>query len=354
VSVLARITSSGVPDPAFPQPSAAVVEECLNQPTTYALEYAVQPGDGDFPLLSEPRLGPDRDVTVQVQAGNRFETLVRGPVLQQQLSMTVGGSSSTMRVLGADLSVRMNREGKTRVWSDTTDSAVVQAIVGGGDYQFVPQVDATSGVHAEASHVLAQRETDLRFVRRLARRNGYWFWLRTDPSGQLTTAHFKRPPADAPSSATLSLVAGRATAEQVSIDWDVDRPSAVRARQLDLRSLSLNDGSVERSSVPLLGARGLADVVSAPRTALFAAPSNDQADLRARAESLLAESGWFVRARLTTRASLLGTVVRAHSVVTLDGVGARHSGRYLVSRVVHELNETEHHMTIELIRNGWN
>jgi hypothetical protein len=40
--------------------------------------------------------------------------------------------------------------------------------------------------------------------------------------------------------------------------------------------------------------------------------------------------------------------------VTLTGAGSRHSGKYLVARVSHQIDATDHVMEAELIRNGWN
>jgi hypothetical protein len=76
--------------------------------------------------------------------------------------------------------------------------------------------------------------------------------------------------------------------------------------------------------------------------------------LNARAEAMLIDHGWFVTARVVARLSVLKKVVRAHTQVTLNGVGARHSGSYVVSKVVHDITPADHVMTIDLIRNGWN
>jgi hypothetical protein len=52
--------------------------------------------------------------------------------------------------------------------------------------------------------------------------------------------------------------------------------------------------------------------------------------------------------------SVLKKLVRAHTVAALSGVGKRHSGSYVVARVVHDIDAEDHVMTIDLIRNGWN
>ena len=42
------------------------------------------------------------------------------------------------------------------------------------------------------------------------------------------------------------------------------------------------------------------------------------------------------------------------TTVSLNGLGTRHSGQYVVSRVTHDITPADHVMTIDLARNGWN
>ena len=47
------------------------------------------------------------------------------------------------------------------------------------------------------------------------------------------------------------------------------------------------------------------------------------------------------------------TIVRANTLVSLRGVGTRHSGTYYVKSVRHRIDTSAHSMEIELIRNAW-
>jgi len=352
MSLGAILSPSGMPGSGFPQPDVVVVDEGGLRPSTFTLSYGLTLRNGDFELLHQSFLDPDADVVVQVAPEGSLQTLLKGFVLGQSIEFHVGGDGSSLQVVGADQSARLNQEHRCMVWSDATDASVVQQIC--GQHGLTPITDATATVHATNKHSLVQRETDLEFIHRLARRNGFWFWVDADSSAQILTAHFVRPPVSSASSATLSVRAGSATVDGISLQWDTDRPSAVSAQQLDLASLSPNDVNVARSPLSGLASQALADVVKSPRTRQLAVPVSDQADLQARAEALLIEAGWFVSARVTARLSVLKTVVRANTVVTLDGVGTRHSGTYLVSRVVHTIDAEDHVMTIDLVRNGWN
>ena len=191
MSLGALVSASGTADASFPQPTTLTVEEGLLRPATFSLTYDTDIQDGDLAPLSHSSLGPDCPVVIQVSVNNEMQTLLKGSVLRHAASLHVGGEG-TLRVMGADASSEMNREFHTKVWNDSTDAMIVQQIL--GQYGFTPRTDATSGTNSESMHSLVQRETDLQLVYRLARRNGYWFWLSADGTGTSITAHFRRPP----------------------------------------------------------------------------------------------------------------------------------------------------------------
>ena len=70
-------------------------------------------------------------------------------------------------------------------------------------------------------------------------------------------------------------------------------------------------------------------------TVLLTAPVDDAGELTLRAEALLREAGWFVRCEGEADVARLKAVLRAGTVVQVDGVGALHSGKYLVWSVRH-------------------
>jgi hypothetical protein len=353
MSILFAVHPKGIPDPSMPLPASVQVVEALHQPTMYRLHYAFNSADSDFPLLKHRHLEPESELAVMAMPGTVPEYLVYGPVVRQDIEVVDGGAGSTLEVVGGDLCLAMDREDKSKVWNNVTDSLAVTEIVGKG-YSLIPKVDTTSTMHSEFTHQLVQRESDLRFVRRLARRNGFWFWI-TTKAPMVNVAHFKRfrPGGAADVEFRLNAKEG-VNVLKASISWDTERPVSASLKQLSLSDKSVIAASVQRSPLTGLASKALGSVVSKPRSAHIAVPVDDSGSLKARAEALLIDSGWFVSARVVTRVSKLKKVVHAHTVAKLDGVGSRHSGDYVVARVVHDIGPDEHYMTIDLIRNGWN
>jgi hypothetical protein len=346
------IRLDGAPDETVAAAAAVEVFERVGQPTTYRLEYAFDIAEGDFPLLKEGKLGPGSELSVLVPAPDATHCLVKGPVYGQQIRFEQGGSGSTLTVLGADSSLKMDREDKVAAWSELTDSSAVSSIL--SQAGFVPDVETTAAGHAELKHTLIQRETDLAFVRRLARRNGYLFWVDSDELG-VETAHFKRPVLDGEGALDLiiNLTDPRPNVTALEISWDVERPTSTEAAELDLNDKSDISGAVASSPLTPLGGAGLADIAAEPRVAHVRAPVDDAGDLGARSEGTLIEASFFVRATGATTLSALGGVMRAHTLVNLRGVGSRHSGLWFCAAVRHSIDSTEHRMDFDLIRNGW-
>jgi hypothetical protein len=326
------------------------VYECIGEPTTYRLRYGLSITDDDYPLLTDSRLDPGAQLGVVVPDGDDTQVLVQGQVYGQRVHIAADASDSWAEIVGGDGSVEMDRDVKQTAFSAQAISDSISSIL--SSYGLTPDVDDLSVTTSEDDHVLVQNDTDLRFLRRLARRYGYWFWLSTDTDGT-TTAHFKRPSLDGDPVLTLVMNADTPTLEALDLEWDVERPNQAIATQLGLRDKSPIDGQVARSPLTALGTTALADLAD-PRTVQVIAPVDDVGDLQARAEGALIEAGWFVRARGRTSLRALGNhVLRAHTVVGVSGIGTRHSGKYVVRSVRHVIDHAAYAMEFELIRNAW-
>ena len=344
------IQVNGTSDEELAQAARIEVTERMGQATMFKLVYQLDISEGDIPLLVDSRLDPGSEISVLVPTDNGTHCLVKGPVTGQRIQFQHGGAGSTLEVQGMDNSITMDREARSQAWEGLTDSDAVSAIV--ANYGFVPDVETTSAGHYTDKHALIQRGSDLQFVQQLAPRNGYLFWLSCDESG-VQTAHFKRPPLDDPGDLELIINLESPNLETFEIEWDVERPTSVEILQLDLNTLGDIDGSVSQSPQTPLAGQGLAAITGDARSQYLTAPSDDAGDLQSRGEGALIESDWFIRARCATTLAGLRDLVRAHSVITVRGMGSRHSGAYWVKQTEHIIDDVNHHMNVVLLRNAW-
>ena len=329
------------------------VHERMGEMTKYRIRYDLDIHQGDFPRLAG-RSGIDAGdvLAVIARVNGKDSYLVKGPVTGQRIHFQHGVGGSYVEVEGADSTVRMARQAQAVIWSDLTDSDAVTQILGSTPYSFNTDVAGTQASHSEDKHTLVQRDSDLEFVRRLARRNGFLFWVDCNSTGT-ETAHFKRPLTDSTPVANLDINIGTNNLGNLDLQWDVERSTSVDAQELNLNDKSIIDGSVDSSPLNPLGAESLADITGDVRSGHLHAPVDDAGDLSSRGSGALIESAWFVRATGQTSVNALGGVLRANTIVTLRGIGSRHSGKYYVAAVRHVIDTSAHHMEFELLRNGW-
>jgi len=341
-------------DPTLVQPARLVVTESVGASTTFALYYDFHIEGGDYPLLTEERLGPESELALRVLDGSASTILFNGPVTRQHIAVVNGGEGSVLEVAGADVLVKLGRETKVLVWPSTTDAAAIQRLLESANVD-VPAFDLPSTVvHDDAKHALVQRESDLHLMRRLVRRNGCWAWLAYDAETARPSARVQRPPVGDEPVLDLHIAGPLCNVDTATITWDAERVVSTDAAARDVFGANDLDGSVARSPLASLATHAFADVVTSTRKARLSVPVDDGGDLVTRSEAALIEEGWFVRAHLSVNTRRLKRVVRAHTVVTLNGAGSRHSGKYLVASVVHRIDDDDHWMDVTLIRNGWN
>jgi phage protein D len=344
------IAVGGKTDPELALATTVEVYECLGQAMTYSIRYDVDISEGDLPLLVDGRVDAGSELSILIPVEDKMLCLVKGPVHGQNIHIEHGGAGSWAEIRGSDTSIIMDRATKSVVWSDVKDSDAVQSIL--SNYGYTPDVQITSAGHFENKHVLIQRESDLSFIRRLARRNGFHFWVTSDEFGT-ETAHFKRPPLEGGVSAELVINLDSPNLASLDIEWDVERPTSMEGKQLDLNSKTDMDVAVSQTPQSVLGDRGLNAITGDIRSVHLSAPADDAGDMQARGEAALIEADWFIRANCQTTLENLGALVRAHTVIELRGAGSRFSGKYFVAGVRHSIDAKEHRMELELVRNGW-
>lgn len=338
--------------------SSLEVEENIDLPGAIQLNLGVSASaEGDLTFVNDSGLAPFANLAVVATPdGQDPQCIFDGYVLSHKLHLETGGTSSSLQVWGQDASWLMNLEEKTKEWVDVTDADVANSIF--NDYGITPSSDNTaddSPSHTEAGHSLMQRSSDIQFLRSLARRNGKLCWVAcADQQGQ-RTGYFSKPALDGDPVATIALNDPDAPGVgALDLEWDVMRPTAVKARQALFNDDGEDgvSGDTEDSGLTLLDDRGLADFAGKPMTVLLTVPVDDAGELTLRAQSLLREAGWFMRCEGEADVTGLNAVLRVGTVVLIDGAGSLHSGKYFVWSVRHTITGDSHKMKFTLVRNA--
>jgi len=338
--------------------SVLEVEENADLPGAIQLKLPVDTtDDGDLTYVSDSRVAPFANLSVVVNAdGNTPQCIFDGYVLSHKLHLETGTTTSTLQVWGQDASWLMNLEEKSREWVDVTDADVANSVF--GDYGVTPAPDNSdddSPSHTEDGYSLMQRATDIQFLRTLARRNGKLCRVACADQPGARTGFFSKPKLDGDPVVTLTLNDPDTwNVSAIDLEWDVTRPSQVKAQQALFTDSDEDGVGVDTSDtgLPRLAPQGLADFAGKEMTVILTAPVNDAGELAFRAQSLLRESQWFVRCEGEADVARLNAVLRAGTVVQLNGLGALHSGKYYVWSVRHSITANSHRMKFILVRNA--
>jgi hypothetical protein len=357
------------------------VDESMDMPAAIQITVPVSRSSaGDLTLIADPRFAPLAPVAVVASAGGSgaqgvaagaagaiasavggsaptgAQCIFDGYVLSQKIHLETGITKSTLTVWGQDACWLMNQTETVREWVDVTDAAVAASIF--GNYAIKPsdqnsQDDSPS--HTDDTHSLMQRGSDIAFLRMLARRSGKVCRVACADQPGVRTGYFAIPKLDGDPSVTITLNdPANWTVGAIDLEWDATRPTSVVARAALFSDSDSNGatGDTSDSGLKSLGDRTLAVFSGKPMTVMLATAVDSAGELTQRAKGLLCETGWFLRCEGDTDADRLGVVLRAGMLVSLVGVGALHSGTWIVWTVRHRLTQEAHKMTFTLLRNA--
>jgi hypothetical protein len=362
--------------------SSTEVEESMDMPSAIQLTIPLsRSSGGDLNYASDPRFSPLAPVSVVAStkgsgaqgvatgaigaaasaigggsAPAADQCIFDGYILSQKLHLETGLTNSTITVWGQDVSWLMNLEEKVREWVDVTEGQVAAQIF--GDYGVTPADDNTdedSPVYTEDNHSLMQRGSDIAFLRTLARRSGKVIRVACADQPGVRTGYFAAPKLDGDAVANLAINDdANWTVNTLDLDWDATRPTAVTARSALFSDADPDaaNGDTDDSGLAALSDQTLSAFADGNMTVLLTTAVDSAGALAQRAQGVLREACWFAKCEGEADVERLGVVLRAGMLVNVVGVGALHSGKWIVWTVRHRLTEEKHIMRFTLLRNA--
>jgi hypothetical protein len=130
----------------------------------------------DYPLLLNPAIGLFSKVAVAVVVGAIPQMLINGVITHHQVQPDAVPGQSTLTVTGRDVSVLMDLEDRSAAFPNMPDFLIVlQTLARYPELALIPLVTPTVDLPIFFQRIPRQAETDLQFIRRLAKRNGFVF-----------------------------------------------------------------------------------------------------------------------------------------------------------------------------------
>jgi phage protein D/phage baseplate assembly protein gpV len=298
-----------------------VVDSSLHLPDMFIIRVH----DDELKWMDEGPFALGASVEIELsKERERTERVIAGEITAVEPDFSEG-VTATFTARGYDRGHRLNRDSKTRVFVQATDSDIVQQI--GSEAGLQVQTESTSEVYA---HVFQHNQTDLAFLQERAERIGYEVFVDD------RTLHFRRP---------------RGSRGALSLEWGDTlrsfRPRLTLAGQVDEVTVKGWDPQAKREIVgqatssdtaPQIDVGGEGGQVasrafSSARKVVVRRPVASQSEADTIAQALLDEiNAGFVEAEgvATRNPGLL-----AGNMVELTKLGKKFSGKYMVTSATH-------------------
>lgn len=288
--------------------------------------------DGTWTYLDDERFTLWKKTAIKAGFQDGTEDVLTGYITHVRPSFNPDPKQNVLEIWGMDESVLMDREEKLKDWPNKKDSDIAKDIF--NLYGFTPEVEDTKVVHDEKVSTIIQRETDMRFLRRLALRNGFECCVEN------STAYFSKPRLDEKPQSLLAYYFGDETnLNRLSIEVNGLTPVNASMYQVDRLNKKVLDTAIDSSQQKPMGKSGYSDFLApGMNPALVYVSMNavtGKPEMDALCQGFLHKAEWFVSADGEIAGNHYGHVLKARSKVTIKGIGETYSGVYYVSHVTH-------------------
>ena len=310
-----------------------VVEDDQHLASVVRIKLAISRlSEGTWSLLDDERLKLWNPLAIKVQLGDAEVELFSGYITQLNPHVMIDLNSCCLEVIAMDGSCLMSVEEKLKAWPEKSDSDIAREIF--ESYGLTAEVDGVDVVHAEAVSTILQRETDIRFLKRLARRNGFECFVQGD------TGYFRGPALDEDPQPVLNAHFGDST-NLITFRAKLNalRPTTVEMRQYDIAAKEILSASAATGEQRQLG-RDAAIALAVPdghTPKLFVrhAVATSQAEMQNLCRALFDEAEWLIEGRGEIDTVRYGSALKTRQLVPIRGVGETFSGLYYVTNVKH-------------------
>ena len=331
------------------------VYEDIEMGSSFSIQlFACRNDDGSYPYIGDENLQFWHRVTIYAAFRSQTEVVMDGYITNLTLTMDPDAASITVEIVGADASYEMNLEDKRKVWKGKSYEQIAADVVKPYGLDLVVAQTADSSASANVPpHPVAQRGTDLAFLRELARRKGYEFFV------QGANAYFRPAQLTGTPQKLIAVNFGnQSNCTRISVDADGTKPTEAEIAFVDPMTGETPDPVVKtESGLPALAARPLSEMRGAARVPQARLVPRrlgcmTQAQAQDYATGVLRRNAWCVTATGHLNGLRYGHVLRTRKLVTVKGLGEPHNGTYYVRKVRHQLTARTYDMDFELVRNG--
>lgn len=308
---------------------------------------------GDWSFLQTDLFRPLLPLSVRLTPGIGIpEAVFNGYVTHLDASYPNEPGSATLEVTALDVTHLMNLEEKATAWPNLPDGAIAAALF--GQYGVVPRVEPTAPQLVEPQGTTTQRDTDIRFLKKLARRNGFDCYVQPEPVSGVDQGFFGPPPAPVgPPQAVINVGMGpESNVEGFRVAYETTRPTSAVAAMVDASTKAIQPALALVSTRAPMGIEPtLTRVLPPPVTRPADTGALSIGELQPLVQAIADESSWAVVAQGSVGLDV--GILRPGKLLNVRGAGRLFSGSYLATRVTHSVrSEGSYTQTFEARRNA--
>jgi hypothetical protein len=341
-----------------------VSADVINSLTRVEVSNDAQSGDGfqltfslgkntvvDYNLMLAGSLEPMKRVIVSVLLGAVPEVLIDGIITHHQFQPSNEPGQSTLTVTGKDVSTMLDLKERNAKFENQPDFVIVtRLLLEYAQYGLVPQVMPTADVPIMIQRIPRQQETDMRFIQRLAQRNGYVFYIEPLTVGVNTAYWGPENRLSLPQSALTMNMGPSTNLKSLSFARDALAPVETEGSFVEpFTKMSLPIPSLPSHRVP-----PLALFPDQPQRKTLQRETASQSPITAATTALASVTSSPVSVTGMGEIDTLryGSVLRARKLVGVRGVGFSYDGNYYVSRVSHSIERGKYEQKFSISREG--
>src|SRR5258708_12131111 len=269
-----------------------------------------------------------------MHCGGMPHVLIDGLITYHKVIPSNEPGRSTLRVIGQDISVKLSFEDRNKTYRQQKDSDIVYSIL--SDADFTPQVRDTTETAEEGGRIPWEQCENLNFVRQLAQRNGFVFYVEPTNAPGVNIAYWGPENRQGEHQPALSMNMGPQTNVDTPINFHFNAlaPSEPEISIIDPFTKLAIQVPLPTSFLPAL--------TSNPAPALRKVFSRDSANLslaQAILQTLTSASATAdtIEANGEADAARYGQALRAPRLVDVRGAGQSYDGTYYVRQVIHDI-----------------
>jgi hypothetical protein len=314
----------------------------------------------DYRLLLNPLLRPFSRVILMVLFNGMPRVLIDGLITNQQFSPGSAPGTATLTLTGEDVSVAMDMEKKRAEWPAMSEMVIANVIIGSyAQYGLVPMVipPPTIDQPLPIERTPVQQGTDLDYLKTMAQRFGFVFYVEPGPVPGVNTAYWGPPKrAGLPQRALTVNQGPEMNVDSVNFTYNGMAPTIVMDEVQDrLTNTSMPVMTFVSLRLPPLAAMpALPFQLPNVRTSLLEQGAGlSIIEAYARAQGITDKSvDNVVTAQGELDALRYGDVLTPRGIVGLRGAGFTYDGLYYVKSVSHSISKGQFKQRFNLSREG--